>query len=50
MTETWNVHDDVSRFDTEPASTQQTGPLTWLDDMPLIPIDENECLMEDYTA
>ncbi len=28
----------------------QIGPLSWLDALPLIPINDGECLLEDFTA
>ena len=35
---------------TYPGTVLQIGPITWTDELPLIPINANEFLLEDFTA
>jgi hypothetical protein len=38
------------RDDTFPGTVLAIGPLSWTDEIPLLPINDAECLLEDFTA
>ena len=38
------------RETTYPGTVLEMGPLTWSDELPLIPVNANEALLEDFTA